>query len=78
MPKKIHKNFRCKYLNLNPIAPTIRGLVKVQKEGVLIRPIINRRNAPAYKLTKMLSKKTASLYPTSVYVQRKEYNPNNE
>ena len=59
----IHKNIRWKYLNLNPIAPTIRGLVKIHKEGVLISPIINWRNPPAYKLAKMLLKKLQAYIP---------------
>jgi L-arabinose isomerase len=37
-------------------APTIRGLVKIHKEGAPVRPVINWKNAPAYKLTKILSK----------------------
>jgi len=37
----IHKSDRWKYVNLNPTAPTIRGLLKVNKEGAPIRPIVN-------------------------------------
>jgi len=37
----IHKSDRWKYMSLNPIDPTIRGLVKVHKERDPIRPIIN-------------------------------------
>jgi len=43
----IEKEGRWKFFNLNPAAPTIRGLVKIQKEGAPIRPIINWKNAPA-------------------------------
>jgi small-conductance mechanosensitive channel len=50
----IHKYDRWKYVNLNPTSPTIRGLLKVHKEGAPIRPIVNWKNAPAYKLAKML------------------------
>ena len=45
-----------KYINLNPSAPIIRGLPKIHKINSPIRPVINWRNAPAYKLVKLLSK----------------------
>jgi len=35
----------------------IRGLTTINKEDSPIRPIVNWKNAPAYKLAKMLSKK---------------------
>ena len=50
-------------MNLNPTAPTTRGLVKTHKEDTPIRPIINWRNAPGYKLTKMLAGKLTSYIP---------------
>jgi len=53
----IQKDERWKYINLNPTAPTIRGLIKIHKEGSPIRPIVNWKNSPAYKLAKMLVKK---------------------
>ena len=49
-----NKSDRWQYINLNPTAPTIRGLVKVHKEGVPIRPIVNWKNVPAYKLAKCI------------------------
>jgi hypothetical protein len=49
-----------KYVNLNPTAPTMRGLVKLHKEDTPIRLIINWRNAPGYKLAKMLAGKLTS------------------
>ena len=39
----IHKNGGWKHVNLNRTAPTVRGLVKIHKEGAPIRPIINWR-----------------------------------
>jgi hypothetical protein len=45
------------------MAPTIRGLVKIHKEGAPIRPITNWRNAPAYKLAKLLTKKLHTYIP---------------
>jgi len=52
-----HKDEKWKYVNLNPSAPSIRGMIKIHKTGAPIRPVINWRNAPAYKLAKMLTKK---------------------
>jgi hypothetical protein len=59
----IHKSDRWKYIHLNPTAPTIRVLVKVHKEGAPIRPIINWKNAPAYKLAKLLARKMKTYIP---------------
>jgi hypothetical protein len=53
----IQKDEGWKYIDLNPTAPTIRGLIKIHKEDSPIRPIVNWKNAPAYKLVKMLVKK---------------------
>ena len=50
-------------MNLNPTAPTMRGLVKLHKEDTTIRPIINWRNATGYKLAKMLARKLTSYIP---------------
>jgi len=41
----------------------MRGLVKLHKEDTSIRPIINWRNAPGYKLAKMLAGKLTSCVP---------------
>jgi hypothetical protein len=54
----IQRSNRWKYVNLNPTNPTIRGLVKVHKEGAPIEPIINWMYTPAYKLANMLVKNT--------------------
>jgi len=48
---------RWKYKNLNPTEPTIRGLIKLHKTDQPIQPIVNWRNAPAYKLAKLLTEK---------------------
>jgi hypothetical protein len=49
----IQKDIQWNYVNVNPSAPMIRGLIKIQK---VFTPIVNWTNAPAYKLAKMLSK----------------------
>jgi hypothetical protein len=59
----IPKENRSKYINLNPSAPTIRGLMKVHKNQCPIRPIINWVNAPAYKLARLLNKLLATHVP---------------
>jgi hypothetical protein len=56
-------NQRWKYINFNPTTPTIRGLIKIHKEESPIRPVINWRNVPAYKLAKQLVRKLQSHMP---------------
>jgi len=51
------------YINLNPTALTIRGLIKIHKTNSPIRPVVNWQNAPAYILEKMLSKKLQAHIP---------------
>jgi hypothetical protein len=60
----IHKSDRWKYVNLNPTALTLRGLVQIHKEGAPVRPIINWKNAPAYKLAKMLARNCTHTSPS--------------
>jgi hypothetical protein len=43
----IPKENRWKYTNLNPSAPTIKGLIKIHKTDQPIRLIVNWRQAPA-------------------------------
>jgi hypothetical protein len=50
-------------INLNPTPPYIRGLIKLHKPGLPIRPIVNWTNAPAYKIAKILLKKCAAHIP---------------
>jgi len=52
----IPKDKKHKYINLNPSIPTIRGLLKICKETAPVRLIINWKNAPGYKLAKVLIK----------------------
>jgi hypothetical protein len=59
----IPSNHQWKYINLNPTPPTIRGLIKVHKEGCPIRLIVNWTNAPAYKIAKLLVRKLEALIP---------------
>jgi hypothetical protein len=52
----IQKEDKWKYINLNPTAPTLKGLPKIHKNGTPIRPIVDWRNAPAHKLAQLFSK----------------------
>jgi len=40
---------------MNPGLPTLKGLPKVHKTNIPIRPVINWRNAPSYRLAKLVS-----------------------
>jgi len=51
----VTKNQIWKYVNMNPSPPTLKGLPKIHKTNIPIRPIINWRNAPAYHLAKLIS-----------------------
>jgi hypothetical protein len=59
----LQKDKRWKYINLNPPPPVIRGLIKIHKEDSSIRPIVNWKNAPAYRLAEMLSEKLGIYIP---------------
>jgi len=52
-----------KNLNLNPYPPIIRCLIKIHETHSPNRPIVNWKEAPAYKLAKMLTKKLGILIP---------------
>ena len=62
-PYLIHKDKKWKLVNLNPSPPTIRGLIKIHKIITPIRPIVNWREAPTYKLAKKLTKGINNLIP---------------
>jgi hypothetical protein len=69
-PLLIPQDQKWRYVNLNPTPPTIRGLIKLHKQGHPIRPIVNWTNAPAYKTAKLLTQKLAT-YSPSVHFQYK-------
>lgn len=46
----------------NPSAPKFKCQVKIQKEGLPIRPIVSFINAPSYKLSKDISKIVKETY----------------
>ena len=59
----IQKNEKWKLVNLNPTALTMRGLIKVNKDGTPIGPVINWRNTPGFKLAQALVRKLTSYFP---------------
>jgi len=60
-PTLTAKDYRWKYINMNPSAPSIKGLIKIHKPDQHIRPVVNWRNAPAYKLSKLFTRKASQL-----------------
>jgi len=48
---------------MNPSAPTIKGLIKLHKPDQPIRPVVNWKNAPAYRLSKLFTEKIHRLTP---------------
>jgi len=60
-----------RFISLNPVTPPLRGLIKIHKEGTPIRPVVNFKNVPSYKLAKMLTDvlKTHLPMPSAYNVQ---------
>jgi len=53
-----------KYINLNlSPPPSIKGLIKLHKPGMPIRPVVNWCNTPAYKLSRLFTRKINSIAP---------------
>jgi hypothetical protein len=48
--KNVIQKQKCKYYNNNPEPPNIRALIKLHKNPLVIRPVINWTHAPAYQL----------------------------
>ena len=59
----IPHNTKWRYVNMNPTAPTINGLIKLHKPKHPIRPVVNWRGAPAYKLARLFTQKISQLAP---------------
>jgi hypothetical protein len=51
----INKYNKWKYSNMNPKALQMHGTIKLHKEQKPIRPIVNWRNSPGYKLAKYIA-----------------------
>ena len=59
-------------MNIKPIAPNLNVQLKTHKENQPIRPVINNRQAPAYKTARHINKKLQDLIKLP-----NEYNTNN-
>jgi len=59
----ITRDTRWEYINMNPSAPSIKGLIKLHKPDQPIRPVMNWKNAPAYRLAKLFTEKIHRLTP---------------
>jgi hypothetical protein len=46
---------------------TITGLIKIYKQAQPIRPVVNWKNAPAFKLAKALAQKLTTISPTTIH-----------
>jgi hypothetical protein len=53
----IPKENKWKYINMNPMAPTLLATIKLHKQNTPIIPIINWKNSPAYELARHLTGK---------------------
>jgi hypothetical protein len=51
----INRDTKWKYVNMNPSAPHIFGLIKLHKPQNPIRPIVNWKDSPSYKLAKFIT-----------------------
>jgi hypothetical protein len=59
----IRPNSKWKHINMNPTAPSIKGLIKLHKPGHTIRPVVNWKGAPSYKLAHLFTQKIKMMYP---------------
>jgi hypothetical protein len=73
-PHIIQKHEKWKHVNLHPYPSIIRGLIKIHKTDYPIRPIVNWKEAPAYKLVTMLTKKLGILIPLPYILNIKNTN----
>jgi len=62
-PNLIPPCLKWKLINLNPSTPSIKGLIKLHKPDHPIRPVVNWRNASAYKLAKSFNQKFTQFAP---------------
>jgi len=63
VPQDTTKRAKWRHVSLNPTAPKIGGLIKIHKEDSPIRPVVNWKNVPAYKLARSLVKKLQTHVP---------------
>jgi hypothetical protein len=71
----IKKDEKWKHINLNPSTSTMSGLLKIYKVDSPVRPVVNWKQAPAYKLAKLVSKKTPTVHTAPIRIQCEKLNP---
>ena len=59
----IPSDTKWKHMNVNPTASSIKGLIKLHKPEQPIRPLVNWRGAPAYKLAHVFTQKIKQMVP---------------
>jgi hypothetical protein len=59
----IPKENQWRNINLNPAAPSLKGLIKIRKLEAPIRLVVNWKNAAAYKAAKTLTKNLLTYIP---------------
>jgi hypothetical protein len=59
----IQNKQKWKYTNLNPESPILKGLPKLHKTNIPIRPIVNWKNAPAYPRARLVTEVINNLIP---------------
>jgi Reverse transcriptase (RNA-dependent DNA polymerase) len=64
-PITIPPNSKARFLNMNPSAPILYGLLKLHKPNIPIRPVASFIQAPTYKICKLLN----SLLPKKLNFQ---------
>jgi len=60
-------------LKPKPLCPTIKDLITIHKPKQPIRPIVNWRNAPLYKLSKLFTQENQATHSPDIYIQHTEY-----
>lgn len=55
--KSLSSNEKYKLKTIKPSAPRLRGQPKLHKVDIPIRPVVNFRSAPTYKMCKYLNEK---------------------
>jgi len=57
------RDSRWNYIKMNTSGPSIKGLIKLYKPDQQIRPVVNWKNDPAYRLSKLFTEKIHHLTP---------------
>jgi hypothetical protein len=58
---EINKNNKHKYRIQNPQPPTLNALPKLHKKDIPIRPLVNFKSAPSYKISKLILQQLQTL-----------------